>query len=53
MATPLTYKTQRTKLQPTCLLTEHGIKPTTTGNDILDNYVCKLAENTLYTIRAV
>lgn len=51
MATPMTYKAQRTKLQPTCLLTEHGIKPTTTGSDILNNYVYKLAENTLYAIR--
>lgn len=48
---PPTYKTHRTMLQPTCLLTEHGIKPTTTGCDILNNYESKLAENTLYTIR--
>lgn len=47
MATSLTYSAQRTKLQPTCLLTEHGIKPTTTGSDILNNYASKLAENTL------
>lgn len=26
MATQLTYKAPRTKLQPTCLLTEHGLK---------------------------
>lgn len=51
MATPLTYEAQRTKLQPTCLLTEHGIKPTTTGSAILNNYASKLAENTVYTLR--
>lgn len=50
MATALTYNAQRTKLQPTCLLTEHGIKPTTTGSDILNNYAYKLAGNTLCTL---
>lgn len=48
MATPLA---QRTKPQPTCLLTEHVIKLTTTGSDILNNYASKLAENTLHTLR--
>lgn len=53
MATRLTYKAPRTKLQPTCLLTEHGIKPTTTGGDILNNYASKLAGNILYAMRGM
>lgn len=50
MATLLTFKAQRTKIQHTCLLTEHGIKPKTTGSGILKNDASKLAENTLYTL---
>lgn len=41
------YYTHRTQLQPTYLLSEYGIKPTTTGSGILNNYAPKLAENTL------
>lgn len=53
MATPLTSKAQRTKLQPTCLLIEHEMKmkPTTTGSDMLNNYASKLAGNIVYTLR--
>lgn len=51
MATPLTYNAPRTKLQPVCLLAKHGIKPTTTDSDILNNYASKLAENILQRIR--
>lgn len=53
MAAPLTSKAQRTKLQPTCLLIEHGMKmkPTTTGSDILNNYTSKLAVYIVYILR--
>lgn len=44
-------RTQRDKIQPTCLLSEHGIKAKNTGSGILKNDASKLAENTLYSNR--
>lgn len=48
MATTVTSVTRRTTLQPTYLLTERTIKPTTIASDILNNYGSKLAVCTLW-----
>lgn len=37
MANPLTYNALRIKAQSICLLAEHGMNPTTTDSDILNN----------------